>query len=244
MAISQDDSDNPMMKTQHHIVSAYDDELKKLSNITITMLSQSQKMLEQSVDALKEKKDTQARHVVKKDDKVDALEASGEELAIRMIALRQPMGADLRMIIASLKMNSDIERIADYASNIAKKVSLVLGEKDAERRNRCIDHCVPGMASMAQELLSVGHDVIRLIENPSASHAVTIWKRDASINDHYVDNFKTLSLCLKEDKAHVAICTHFIFIIKDMERIGDHFKNVAESIFYYRKGVPFSKHLL
>ena len=227
------------MITKHHTVKAYDDDLKALSDITLNMLEQARAMLEISIDALTTKNAEKAQSVIPKDDAVDKLESSGDDLAIRIIATRQPMGHDLRMVISTIKVNNDIERVADYASNIAKRIKKLITNKNSN--DPCIDQCTQRIIVMAKDVENVGARVTQLITNPSAKKAIELRKNDATINAHYADNVTEISKCMQKNTQHVQACTHFIFIAKELERIGDHFKNIAESVYYRVEGVELSK---
>ena len=226
------------MKTSHHIVKAFDSDLETLSDITLKMLAKAQKMLESSIDALAKKNAQKASDVVADDDAVDQLEISGDDLAIKLIATRQPMADDLRQIISAMKVNNDIERIADYASNIAKKTQIILKEK----QDSCIEKCCADIILMAKDVARVGDNIIRLIKEPSSSEAIRIQKYDKHINEQYADNLTKIAHCMQNNNKNAQSCVQFIFIAKELERIGDHFKNIAEAIYYRVEGVALSKH--
>jgi len=227
------------MITTRHTVKAYDADLKALSDITLDMLKRACAMLAISIDALNTKNAEKAKSVIPKDDAVDKLESSGDSLAIRIIATRQPMGDDLRMVISAIKVNNDIERIADYASNIAKRTGKLIHNNATD--DPCIDQCTKNIIAMAKDVEDVGTKVTQLISNPSKEKATDVHKNDANINAHYANNVTEISKCMQKNAQHVQACTHFIFIAKELERIGDHFKNIAESIYYRVEGVELSK---
>jgi phosphate transport system protein len=158
----------------------------------------------------------------------DALEREVEQFVIRMLALRQPVAGDLRQAVAALKMTVDLERIGDYASNVARR-SIVLAQFTLPYSLAGLGH----MARLVQESLKLTVDAIG--EN-DADKAMQVWRSDLMVDDLYTVIFRELITYMMEDPRNITPCTHLLFIAKNLERIGDHATNIAETIHYAVKG--------
>ncbi|HEX5326002.1 MAG TPA: phosphate signaling complex protein PhoU, partial [Acetobacteraceae bacterium] len=169
-----------------------------------------------------------ATRAVEADPRVDALEREVEQFVIRMLALRQPVAGDLRLVVAALKMTGDLERIGDYAANVAKR-SIVLGQYTQPYSLAGLAH----MTRLVQENLKLTVDAIG--EN-DADKAMQVWRSDLMIDDLYTVIFRELITYMMEDARNITPCTHLLFIAKNLERIGDHATNIAETIYYAAKG--------
>ena len=164
----------------------------------------------------------------KKTSKVDALEREVEQFVIRMLALRQPMAADLRLVVAALKITGDLERIGDYAANVAKR-SIVLAQFPAP-------YSLAGSRtwrSLVQSQLKIDH---RRAGRRDSDKAIEVWRSDRAVDDIYNTIFRELITYMMEDPRNITPCTHLLFIAKNLERIGDHTTNIAETIYYTVKG--------
>jgi len=166
------------------------------------------------------------------DPKVDAMEREAEQFVIRMLALRQPMAQDLRQIVSSLKMTGDLERIGDYAANVAKR-SLVLSQFS-------LNFPFSGLAQMSRLVKENLKTIIDAIGESDAEKALQVWRSDAAIDDLYNTIFRELITYMMEDPRTITPCTHLLFIAKNLERIGDHATNIAETIYYAVKGEPLT----
>ena len=159
----------------------------------------------------------------------DALEREVEQLVIRMLALRQPMAVDLRQIVAALKITAAMERIGDYAKNVAKR-SIVL-------RQFTLPFSLTGLMAMARLVQENLHLVIDSVSENDAGKAVQAWNSDQAIDDLYNSIFRELITYMMEDGRSITPCTHLLFIAKNLERIGDHVTNIAETVHYAATGV-------
>jgi phosphate transport system protein len=217
------------MESQH-IVKSYDEELRRLSNTITEMGGLAENQLAAAIDAVARRDSELAAGVVEGDAKVDQLQRDSDNLAIRLLALRQPMARDLREIFAALKMASDLERIADYAANVAKR-SIALNQTPPVQPV----YALPRMAHLAQLLIK---EVIDAYVARDAEKAYAVWKRDAELDEMYSSLFRELLTYMMEDPRNISACTHLLFMAKNIERIGDHATNIAEDLYYLVHGTP------
>jgi phosphate transport system protein len=216
-----------------HITRAYDDELKRLNNAIAEMGGLAETQLGAAIEAVATRDTELAGQVVQGDSKVDQLEREVDNLAIRLLALRQPVARDLREIFAALKIASDLERIADYAANVAKR-SIALSQAPAVRPV----HALPRMAHFAQLQIK---DVLDAYAQRDADKAYSVWIRDAELDEMYSGLFRELLTYMMEDPRTIGPCTHLLFMAKNIERIGDHATNIAEKLFYLVNGTPLEE---
>lgn len=216
-------SDNP-----EHIVKSFEQDLKRLRDLVTDMGGIVENQVALAAEAILYRDSAKATRAVEEDPRVDQLERDVEQFAIRLIALRQPVANDLRQIVAALKITGDLERIGDYASNAAKR-SLVLDEFAMPYSLAGLAH----MARMVQENLKATIDAVGAAD---ADTALEVWRSDAVIDDIYNAIFRELITYMMEDPRNITPCTHLLFIAKNLERIGDHATNIAETIYYAVKG--------
>ena len=214
-------SDRP---ESEHIVKSYDQELSRLRGLVTQMGGMVEAQAANAARAVMEHNAIAAGYAVQDDLKVDNLEREIIDFAIRMLALRQPVAADLRMIVASLRISGDLERIGDYAANVAKR-SLVLNEMAAPYTLSGIGH----MCRLVQENLKITVDAIG---EDNAERALEVWRSDIMIDDVYSAIFREQITYMMEDPRNITPCTHLLFIAKNLERMGDHATNIAETVHY------------
>ena len=221
-----------MPETAEHIVKSYEQELNRLRAQITEMggLVESEEAL--ACQAVLDRDDTIAASVVELDPKVDALEQQIQQFVIRLLALRQPMAQDLRLIVACLRMIGDLERIGDYAANVAKR-SLVLGQFS-------LPFTLTGLANMGRLVQQSLKSVIDAIGDSDAEAAVEVWRSDEEVDGIYNALFRELVTYMMEDPRNITPCTHLLFIAKNLERIGDHATNIAETLYYAVKGEPLT----
>ena len=217
-----------MPDTTEHLVKSFDNDLKKLMDMLIRMGGMVEREVAQGTEAMLERDAAKAARTVEDDIKVDALEREIEQFVIRMLALRQPMASDLRQVVAALKMTGDLERIGDYAANVAKR-SIVLAQYPVPYSMGGLGH----MANLVQEQLK---SIIDALGSNDAEKAVEVWRSDRAVDDIYNTIFRELITYMMEDPRNISPCTHLLFIAKNLERIGDHATNIAETIYYAVKG--------
>jgi phosphate transport system protein len=211
-----------------HIVHKYDDELKKLATLIVQMGGLAESQLASAVDAVVKRDSDLATAVVQSDAKVDVLRNQVDDFAIELLARRQPMANDLRTIVSALRISSEIERIGDYAKNVAKR-SIALNQAPLVRPV----HAVPRMAALVQALIK---DTLDAYVTQDVAKADAVWARDEEVDELYTSLFRELLTYMMEDPRSITPCTHLLFIAKNIERMGDHATNIAELIHYSVKG--------
>src|SRR3954467_861122 len=217
-----------MPNEPEHLVKSYDTELKRLRNLLTEMGGIVESQVALAAQAVLERNADAATKAVGDDPKVDALEREIEQLVIRMLALRQPMASDLRQIVGGLKITGDLERIGDYAANVAKR-SIVLSQYTLPYSLAGIGH----MAELVQDQLK---SVIDALGDNDTDKAMEVWRSDQVIDDIYNALFRELITYMMEDPRNITPCTHLLFIAKNLERIGDHATNIAETVYYAVEG--------
>ena len=212
------------MSETPHIVKAYEQELRQLRSLMSEMGGLVEQQVALATQAVVTQDASLAARAVAQDPAVDAIETRTEQLVIRMLALRQPLAADLREIVSALKVTSAMERIGDYAKNVAKR-SIVLGQFH-------LPFSLTGLNTMSRLVQENLKLVIDAIGENNAEKAVQVWKSDEAIDDLYNSIFRELITYMMEDARSITPCTHLLFIAKNLERIGDHATNIAETVYY------------
>jgi phosphate transport system protein len=216
-----------------HIVTAFENELKELGRKVAEMGGRAERLLAQSVDALMKRDSTLAERVIAEDKAVDTLQREIEDDAISIIARRQPMAVDLRELVSALRMANDLERVGDHAKSIAKRVLALDADFHAQKQLRGVKH----MADIVLEQLK---EVLDAYGARDKSRALAVWKRDGEVDAMYTSLFRELLTYMMEDPRHITLCTHLLFAAKNIERIGDHATNIAETIYYLVVGEPLT----
>jgi phosphate transport system protein len=219
--------------SSEHIIKSYDEELRRLNNIITEMGGLAESQLAAAIEAVVERDSDLAANVVQSDAKVDQLQRDLDNLALRLLALRQPMARDLREIFASIKIASDLERICDYAANVAKR-SIALSQAPPAQPV----YALPRMARLAQLLIK---DVIDAYVARDADKAYQVWIRDEELDEMYASLFRELLTYMMEDPRNIGASTHLLFMAKNIERIGDHATNIAEDLYYLVHGTPLTQ---
>ncbi len=211
-----------------HTVKVFDNEIGELRGLIAEMGGRAEAAIAQSMEALIQRNLELADRVVIDDRKIDRLEQQVERLAVRIIALRAPMADDLRDVVAALKIAGVVERIGDYAKNIAKRVA-------ALESNRKIDaiSVLPAMAQVASDMV---HDVLDAFAARDAEAAVRVVARDREVDDFYNSVFRALLTYMMENPLDITASAHLLFVAKNLERIGDHATNVAEMVYFASTG--------
>ena len=216
-----------------HIIKSYDEELERLNNMIVEMGGLAESQLAAAIEVVIQRDSDRAIRVVEGDAQVDQLERDLDNLAIRLLALRQPMARDLREIVAALKIASDLERICDYAANVAKR-SIALAQTPPIQPVNAL----PRMTRLALLLIK---DVIDAYVARDADKAFAVWVRDEELDEMYASLFRVLLTYMMEDPRNIGPCTHLLFIAKNIERIGDHATNIAENVYYLVHGIPLDQ---
>lgn len=215
-----------------HIVKSYGADLRRLRDLTASMGGLVEAQVNDAVTALVRRDTALAAKVVEADPRVDALEREIEAFSIQLLALRQPMAADLRVIVSALKIAGDLERIGDYAANAAKR-SLVLSQLPAVSS-------LNGFQRMSKLVLENLKGAIDALVESDAEKANQVWRSDATIDEIYNGIFRELLTHMMEDPRNITAATHLLFIAKNLERVGDHATNIAELVHYAVKGEELS----
>ena len=217
------------MNTQphDHIVKSYDDERHRLINEILRMGEMSASQLEAALDVVERRDDKAAARIVANDEAIDSLEQEVSQDVMKL-ALRGPLARDLREILASLRIASDIERIGDYAANVAKR-STALNAAPPLPHTR-------GLAALGQLVVRQVRDVLVAYAHNDVAAAQRVRDQDAEVDTLYTGLFRELLTYMMEDARSITPCTHLLFMAKNLERIGDHATNIAENIWFLVHG--------
>jgi phosphate transport system protein len=211
-----------------HIVSAYDEELKFLSKRIAAMGGHAERMVEQAVAALVNADHGLAQKVIQDDLVLDEGQREIDDKAIIIIARRQPMATDLREIVGAIRISADIERVGDLGKNVAKRVAAVDGRQP--------NSLFRGLEALANLALTQLKEVLDVYASRSVERIGFVRDRDDQIDAMYTSLFRELLTYMMEDPRNITPCTHLLFCAKNIERIGDHATNIAETIYYIVTG--------
>ncbi len=212
-----------------HIVKSFDQDLNNLRSKIVDMAKAVEQQFEKAERALIENDLILATEVRQSDKKIDIMEQEIETVAIEMIALRSPMADDLREIISAIKISNALERIGDYAKNLAKRVVVLESTKDMNIN--------PSVLSQMISIINImNQDVIKAYINRSSEKAISVWTRDLAVDNLYNSFFKDMLIYMMENPENISPATHLLFIAKNIERAGDHITNIAELIYYIIEG--------
>lgn len=221
------------MTMSEHTVTSFEEELKKLDGKIAQMGGLAEHLLAQAVQSLEKRDPELAVKTIQQDDAIDRLDHEIEEMAISIIARRQPVALDLRQIMAAIRISADLERIGDLGKNIAKRATAIASENRPQQLMIGIGH----IGSKAMQQLQI---VLDAYAQRDTDKALQVWARDRDLDAIYNSVFRELLTYMMEDPRNIGVCTHLLFGAKNLERIGDHATNMAESIHFLVKGVPLS----
>ena len=213
-----------------HIVRSYDADLEGLRRSLAEMGGMSERMLGDSTVALVRRDTALAQKVISADQRLDNLQREVEEKAVLTIARRQPLANDLRELISAIRIAADIERVGDLAKNIAKRAVAISGQFQPPHR------AVVGLEHISRLVQSQLKDVLDAYAASNEQKAMDVWRRDDEIDALYTSLFRELLTYMMEDPRNITFCTHLLFCAKNVERIGDHATNIAETIHYLVTG--------
>jgi phosphate transport system protein len=216
-----------------HTVRSYDDKLNQLNNYISEMGGLAESQLSAALDALARRNSEEAAKVIVQDEAIDKIEAKVDEAAVELLALRQPMADDLRQVLASFKIAQILERVGDYAANVAKRATVLNRLPQVEPARS-----VPRMGRLVEQMI---HEVLDAYVRRDAEAALAVWHRDEGVDSLYDSVFRELLTYMMEDPRNITACTHLLFIAKNIERIGDYTTNVAEIIYFLVKGEPLTE---
>ena len=218
---------------KEHIIKSYDGELTRLTGEIVRMGELSISQLEAAIDVIDRRDERAAQRVVGNDDAIDQLEQEISHDVVRLLALRAPMAGDLRNVFAALRIAADIERIGDYAANVAKRsIPLSMVAPVAP---------TAGLSYLAELAATEVRDVLLAYRDQDAEKAYQVWKDDAELDDAYTGFFRQLLTYMMEDPRNITPCTLLLFMAKNIERIGDHATNIAENVWFQVTGEPLNK---
>jgi phosphate transport system protein len=214
----------------HHTAKAFDVDLQDLARMVAEMGGLAEKQIAESVDALARRDSKLAQRVVALDPSVDALQREIEERGILTIARRQPMAVDLREIVGALRVSNDLERIGDLAKNIAKRVIALGNEFNPQNK------VIRGVEHMTDLVLGQLKQVLDAYARRDVAQALEVWRGDEEIDAVNNSLFRELLTYMMEDPRNITFCTHLLFCAKNIERMGDHATNIAETVYYIAEG--------
>jgi len=210
-----------------HIVKSYDEEQRRLLDETLRMGEMAASQLEAALDVVQRRDDNAAARIIENDEAIDTLE---QEIShdVMKLALRGPMARDLREILAAIRIASDIERIGDYAANVAKRSTALNLAPPLPQ--------ISGLQSIGKLAVQQLRDVLVAYRDNDVEAARAIRERDAELDAAYTALFRELLTYMMEDARSITPCTHLLFMAKNIERIGDHATNIAENVWFLVRG--------
>ena len=220
--------------TERHVWKAFDRDLEEISRMLVEMGGLVERQASRCVESLSRHDVELARGVLDDDDHVDQLQAEIERKSISTIALRQPVASDLRELVGAMRIASDLERAGDLAKNIGKRVIAMDGDPPPAKLIRGIEH-------QNEVVLGQLKAVLDAYSRRSLSQAMAVWAADEEVDAICTSVFRELLTYMMEDPRHISFCIHLLFCAKNIERIGDHATNIAETIHYIVEGHPVAE---
>jgi len=211
-----------------HLVKSYEGELEALSTHVAQMGGVVEASLQGAIDAVARRDSALADRMIETDRRIDDLERQIEGEAVKVLALRQPVGVDLRLTVSALRIANELERIGDLAKNLAKR-ALVLNREQPLRLTQ-------GLIRMGRECLGQLKAVLDAYAARDVAAAEAVWRRDEEIDELYNSLFRELLTYMMEDPRTISLATHLLFVAKNLERVGDHATNIAEQVTYLVSG--------
>jgi phosphate transport system protein len=212
-----------------HVIKQYEEELSRLRHMVLSMGTLAGEQLDAAITAIEHPDAALASRVVEREPDADRLQHQIDGLVIRLLALRQPVAIDLREIMAALRIASELQRICDYAENMAKRL-LALGDAVVGPRS--------SLVAVGRFATTMVKDAMHAYTAEDAGKAQEVWERDRELDAMYTSLFRELVLFMIEDSHRITTGTHLMFIARDIERIGDRATNIAEAVRYLVIGVP------
>ena len=213
-----------------HIVSSFDRDLAELNQMVARLGGMAEQQLAAAIEALENRATDRLETIITTDQELDELEFTINERAIEVIAMRSPMATDLRRIVAALKVGAVLERIGDYAKNIAKRTRVIVAEERDPRDGI-------SLARMAGEVQQMLNQVLDAYATGNAELAMEVWDRDQEVDQMHTGLYSEVLKKMSNGGDMAAVHSHFLFIAKNIERIGDHTTTVAEQVYFLVHGV-------
>jgi len=217
-----------------HILKRFDEELERLNATINEMGGLTESQFAKALAAVRDRDTQTAEEVIADDARVDALDAAVQEQTVKLLALRQPLAIDLRVVLSSIKIAAALERIADYAKNTAKR-GIVLTQGTAP------PSAVAGIDRLGRLVRTALKDVLDAFADDDVAKAYSVWQRDEEIDQVYTGLFRELLTYMMEDPRTITACTHLLFMAKNIERAGDHVTNIAELVSFRSTGQNFAE---
>jgi phosphate transport system protein len=211
-----------------HIVKSFTEQLDALANAVAQMGGIAEAQLANACEAIAKRDARLAEAAIISDDRIDRLQQTVEEQALKVLALRQPMAVDLRVTLAAIKIANELERIGDLAKNIGKR-ALVLNREPPIRLTQ-------SLARMGRQVLTQLKAVLDAYSDRDAEGAKSVWRHDEEIDELYNSLFRELLTYMMEDPRTIGLCAHLLFVAKNIERAGDHATNIAETVHHMVTG--------
>jgi len=211
-----------------HIVKSFTEQLDALANSVAQMGGLAEAQFANAIEAIAKRDTKLAETAIGTDDRVDRIQQTIEDQALKLLALRQPMAVDLRTTLAAIKIAYELERIGDLAKNIGKR-ALVLNREPPIRLTQ-------SLARMGRQSLMQLKTVLDAYSDRDAEAAKTVWRHDEEIDELYNSLFRELLTYMMEDPRTIGLCTHLLFVAKNIERAGDHATNIAETVYHMVSG--------
>ena len=221
------------MMMNDHTAKAFDVDLHEITRLVSQMGGLAEKQVADSIETLVRRDVGEATRVVAADKEIDLLQTAIEEKCVLTIARRQPLAVDLRQIVGALRIANDMERIGDLAKNISKRVDSLDSKFEPPSIMRGIEH----MATMVLEQLK---QVLDSFAARDVEKAMVVWRSDEEIDAMCTSLFRELLTYMMEDPSHITFCLHLMFCAKNIERMGDHATNIAETVYYMVEGHPLA----
>jgi phosphate transport system protein len=216
-----------------HIVRSFDEDLTQLTAKIAEMGALAERQVADALTSLVDRDIEAAARVIERDPQLDALEEQVDQAVVRLLAMRQPMAIDLRVVTMALKVSNDLERAGDYAVSIAKR-----GQRLAEQPELGAVQRIPQMGEICLEMFK---DVLDAYVDRDAKKAMAVFERDKDVDEIYSGLFRELVTYMLEDPRTISRCIDLMFIAKNLERIGDHATNIAEKIHYMIHGAEINR---
>jgi phosphate transport system protein len=217
-----------------HTAKAFDTDLQELTRKVAEMGGLAERQIADATRSLVERDTDLAERVIGTDPMIDAMQHEVEEKAILTIARRQPMAVDLREIVGAMRVCNDLERIGDHAKHIGKRVVALDLDLHPQKLIRGVEHMASLVLAMLKQVLDAyaSHDL---------AAALAVWNGDEEVDASCTSLFRELLTYMMEDPRNITFCMHLMFCAKDIERIGDHATNIAETVYYMVEGRPITE---
>jgi phosphate transport system protein len=212
-----------------HTVASFDADLKELGTMVADMGARAGRALAEATRALTERNVQLAQQIIASDRGLDLLQHEIEAKAVTTLARRQPMAVDLREIVSTMRIAGDLERVGDLAKNVAKRV-IAIGEQPAPI------NLATGLGTLSERVGQQLAAVLKAYAERDDAAALAVWRADGAIDGHFTSLFRELLTYMMEDPRSIGFCTHLLFCAKNLERVGDHATNIAETAHYVITG--------